>query len=247
MTIKGRPTDSAVLCTSSKTYSLRTVQISNELVLLRRPPSSSSSSILSQLPPSSPNSNSDEEGSDETGKGNNHLEYTETLHELMEMSVCVPRLDRIDDVLEGQRWGGLDEDGEDYEHEEERGVSFDFLSFLPFFALLSFFLPSLPSSFRSFTPPSLPSSHFLVAPFLRSPGPSFVLFLLCLSLPSLSSLFSFLPLLLPSVSHSCFPPLPFLSSFPIFLPSRLEGDFGEERLTCSWVVRVHDRRRNVRN
>jgi sister chromatid cohesion protein DCC1 len=122
LTIKGRPTDPAVLCTSSKTYSLRTVQISNELVLLRRP----SSPLLSSSNDSSSSSSvsNDADGHEVVTAGDpNRLNYVETLHELMEMSVCVPRLDRIEDVLEGQRWGGLDEDGEDYEREEDRGVS----------------------------------------------------------------------------------------------------------------------------
>lgn len=37
MTIKGRPSDDAVLCTSNKTYTLRTVSVSNSLLVLRPP------------------------------------------------------------------------------------------------------------------------------------------------------------------------------------------------------------------
>lgn len=37
LTIKGRPSDDAVLCTPTKTYTLRTVSVSNSLLVLRPP------------------------------------------------------------------------------------------------------------------------------------------------------------------------------------------------------------------
>ncbi|RXK40036.1 hypothetical protein M231_02676 [Tremella mesenterica] len=52
ITIKGRPSDDAVLCTSDATFALRTVTISNSLLLCRAPPiqaPSSSSSSTSTL------------------------------------------------------------------------------------------------------------------------------------------------------------------------------------------------------
>jgi len=98
LTIKGRPSDEAVLCTSSKTYAIRSVQISNELVLFA--PTSSS--------PFSPG--------EEKEKG---LEIKDTLHELMELSECVPRTGRIEQVLKGQEWEGLEGEREEEEEEEE--------------------------------------------------------------------------------------------------------------------------------
>ncbi|CED83671.1 Uncharacterized conserved protein [Phaffia rhodozyma] len=124
LTIKGRPSDEAVLCTPNSTYSIRTVQISNELVLLSLPSSSSSSSTpIEGDRIASSGTGEDVFGkvsvspkevdggtgsvSDETGETEEKLMYTETLHELMELTSCVPRLGRIEDVLRGQEWSGL--------------------------------------------------------------------------------------------------------------------------------------------
>jgi hypothetical protein len=104
LTIKGRPSDDAVVCTKSKTYTLRTVQISNELTLLNhRPPEREISG----------------------GSISGRFELFDTLHELVELGACMPRLAGIRDALRGQRWSGsYDKINEsDNEDDEPRYVS----------------------------------------------------------------------------------------------------------------------------
>lgn len=101
LTIKGRPSDEAVLCTSSKTYAIRSVQISNELVLFA--PTTSAGSLVGEK------------------RG---LEVKDTLHELLELSECVPRTGRIEGVLKGQEWEGLEGEEREEEEEGQRPVSF---------------------------------------------------------------------------------------------------------------------------
>jgi len=87
-----------VLCTSSKTYAIRSVQISNELVLFA--PTTSAGSLVGEK------------------RG---LEVKDTLHELLELSECVPRTGRIEGVLKGQEWEGLEGEEREEEEEEEEG------------------------------------------------------------------------------------------------------------------------------
>lgn len=96
LTIKGRPNDSAVLCTPTLTYAIRTVQISNELVLLTPPlPPAPSDDPFGPDPPPRP------------AGGENRLEWRETLHEVLELQQMVPAMGRVEEVLAGQRWGGI--------------------------------------------------------------------------------------------------------------------------------------------
>jgi len=94
LTIKGRPSDDAVLCTPTTTFLLRTVQISNSLVILRPPPpppsTSTSSPSIKLLSLSRPT-----------------LEVRDVCHEILE---CVPQaanLERIRTVLKPSQWAGL--------------------------------------------------------------------------------------------------------------------------------------------
>ena len=93
-----------MLCTPSKTYAVRSVQISNELVLFA--PTTVAPSFW-------------EEGAGLATKG---LEVRDTLHELLELSECVPRVGRIEHVLKNQAWDGLEEDREE---DDGRPVSTD--------------------------------------------------------------------------------------------------------------------------
>ncbi|KAK4685625.1 sister chromatid cohesion protein DCC1, partial [Tremellales sp. Uapishka_1] len=97
LTIKGRPSDDAVLCTNESTFLLRTVSISNSLLILRPP---------------------------EVEKQRAELEIRDTCHEVLE---CVPisgNLERIRMVLKGSAWegmgGGKRKRGEDEEGKKRR-------------------------------------------------------------------------------------------------------------------------------
>lgn len=104
MTIKGRPNDSAVLCTPNSTYAIRTVQVSNELVLLTPP-----------LPPAPSDDPFGPDPPPDLAARENRLEWRETLHEVLELQQLVPAMGRVEEVLIGQRWAGMagDEDEED--------------------------------------------------------------------------------------------------------------------------------------
>lgn len=118
LTIKGRPNDSAVLCTPSSTYAIRTVQVSNELVLLTPP--------LPAGPPDDPFA--PEPPAAAAGAGDDRLEWRETLHEVLELQKTVPAMGRVEEVLVGQRWGGMagdeeaDDDDEGSDDDEGRPV-----------------------------------------------------------------------------------------------------------------------------
>lgn len=83
LTIKGRPSDDAVLCTPTSTFLLRTVGISNSL-LVCRPPTGT---------PSRPT-----------------LEIRDISHEVLECLPQAANLERIRTVLKESAWKGLDGD-----------------------------------------------------------------------------------------------------------------------------------------
>lgn len=86
LTIKGRPTDDAVLCTPTATYQVRTISVSNSFVVLRAPVASASAST-----------------------GISTLEIRDTCKEILECTPIAPRLERIRKVLHDSRWEGLGE------------------------------------------------------------------------------------------------------------------------------------------
>lgn len=80
LTIKGRPSDDAVLCTQNKTWALRTVAVSNSLVILRPP-------------------------SDETLAPELHVR--DVCHDVLECVPAAGRTERIRAVLKDSAWRGL--------------------------------------------------------------------------------------------------------------------------------------------
>lgn len=84
LTIKGRPSDDAVLCTHNKTYALRGVSISNSLLVLR--PGSIASSSSSEL----------------------HIR--DIRHEVLECVPAAGRTERLHTVLRDSAWRGLGSD-----------------------------------------------------------------------------------------------------------------------------------------
>lgn len=96
--IKGDPTSDAVLCTYSKTYSLRAVKNSNSLLLV-------------QL--------SNEDG-DPPGKGGD-LEVLQILGRTLEVSLVLPRWEKLEGLLRNSIFDGLE--NEEDEGKDSRKVS----------------------------------------------------------------------------------------------------------------------------
>ena len=108
LTIKGRPSDDAVLCTTDSTFLLRTVSISNSLVILRTP-TSNPIPPLTSVPTSSSTSTSTATaiGTSPASESRPTLEIRDVCHEVLE---CVPQaanLERIRTVLRPTQWEGL--------------------------------------------------------------------------------------------------------------------------------------------
>ncbi|OCF57049.1 sister chromatid cohesion protein DCC1 [Kwoniella mangroviensis CBS 10435] len=87
LTIKGKPSDDAVLCTPNSTFQLRTVGISNSILVCRSPHSSSSTST--------------EGGEKDT------LQIRDTCHEILECVAISPNLERIRTILKDSAWKGI--------------------------------------------------------------------------------------------------------------------------------------------
>lgn len=94
LTIKGQPTDEAVLCTQDTTYNLRAVQSSNSILICEASTSGSPSS---------------------NGKGKEVQVYT-TLHQTLELDLTIPKLERISELLRGQEWSQDELEENEQEH-----------------------------------------------------------------------------------------------------------------------------------
>jgi sister chromatid cohesion protein DCC1 len=96
LTIKGTPSDDAVLCTPTSTFLLRTITLSNSLLICRTPESSSSAATTAAT-------------LNENGKrGRDQLEIRGIEHQVLE---CVPQaadLERIRRLLRESQWEGLE-------------------------------------------------------------------------------------------------------------------------------------------
>jgi hypothetical protein len=77
LSIKGKEGDDAVLCTQNKTYALRSVTVSNSMVVV-----TGSKSI----------------------PASNEVYLSEEIHEIMELVPIVPKLDRINGMLRGSEY-----------------------------------------------------------------------------------------------------------------------------------------------
>ncbi|TXT16010.1 hypothetical protein VHUM_00513 [Vanrija humicola] len=82
LTIKGRPADDSVLCTTERTYTLRAVSISNSLVVLRDAPERART-----------------------------LAIRDICHEVLECVPTAGRVERLGTVLRESAWTGLGDDG----------------------------------------------------------------------------------------------------------------------------------------
>ncbi|WWC62793.1 uncharacterized protein I303_105390 [Kwoniella dejecticola CBS 10117] len=93
LTIKGKPSDDAVLCTPDSTFLLRTVGISNSILVCRTPSSSAA------------NLDSIAESRSDTVKPT--LQIRDTCHEILECVPISPNLERIRTILKESAWKGI--------------------------------------------------------------------------------------------------------------------------------------------
>ncbi|KZT62015.1 hypothetical protein CALCODRAFT_463443 [Calocera cornea HHB12733] len=105
LTIKGKQSDDAVLCSSSTTYALRAVTVSNAFFIVQ------------------PAQLIVEDGEE----GDTTLEITGQVKDIIEVHKAVPRLDRLNGLMRGSEWNGEDEDMDDrnrrrYTYEQVSGV-----------------------------------------------------------------------------------------------------------------------------
>ncbi|OCF39547.1 sister chromatid cohesion protein DCC1 [Kwoniella heveanensis CBS 569] len=110
LTIKGRPSDDAVLCTPTTTFQLRTVGISNSLLVCRTSQSSSASSSSSSSSSkakakakATPNSVT----ATSTDGNRPTLELRDTCHQILECVPIAANLERIRTVLRDSAWEGI--------------------------------------------------------------------------------------------------------------------------------------------
>ena len=100
LTIKGTPSDDAVLCTPTSTFLLRTISISNSLLICRTPPIGAASTA---------------------GTGGIPLEIRGINHEVLE---CVPQaadLERIRRLLKESQWRGMENGPSDAKRRKSDG------------------------------------------------------------------------------------------------------------------------------
>ena len=103
LSIKGGPDEDAVLCTSDKTYTIRSVVLSNS-VLVVTPSADLATGPNNDMP---------------------RIEVQESLSEILELAPTVPKLHRLRGLLRGMQWeeGHEDEDEEVGYDEFDRPVS----------------------------------------------------------------------------------------------------------------------------
>ncbi|WVF69001.1 hypothetical protein IAT40_003775 [Kwoniella sp. CBS 6097] len=98
LTIKGRPSDDAVLCTPTTTFQLRTVGISNSLLVCRTPKQSTT------VTPATANG---ESSSSSSPSNRPTLELRDTCHQILECVPIAANLERIRTILRDSAWEGL--------------------------------------------------------------------------------------------------------------------------------------------
>lgn len=104
--IKGGPEDDAVLCTSDKTYNIRSVTLSNSVLLV------------------SPSPHID-------GSGENQVVIQDSLNELLELVPAVPKLHRMNVLLKEHEWEEGHEEDDEGVNESFRAVSTRDRSYTP--------------------------------------------------------------------------------------------------------------------
>lgn len=116
LTMKGAPADDAVICTSSQTFALRTITVSNSMLFLRPPQPSFSSTSCSTTTTSEPTTSHPASQPPEQT-----LLIQDTCHEILELTPTVPRLDRLERLLRDTAWTGMPGFGDN--KDKDKGVS----------------------------------------------------------------------------------------------------------------------------
>lgn len=96
--IKGESNDDAVLCTQDKTYTIRSVVLSN--------------SVLVVTPPSYAKSGQSSSGN------SSDIVIRDEIHEVLELVPCVPRLQKLSSLLEGREY----DEGHDEDEDEDQDM-----------------------------------------------------------------------------------------------------------------------------
>ncbi|KAJ3778775.1 sister chromatid cohesion protein Dcc1 [Lentinula raphanica] len=92
--IKGQHGEDAVLCTQDKTYAIRTVSLSNSILVVTSPPDSDISL----------------EGDDNGGPT---IAIRDQINEILELTQTIPKLHQLNSLLKSQEYGEDEEDRED--------------------------------------------------------------------------------------------------------------------------------------
>ncbi|KAJ1304701.1 hypothetical protein OPQ81_005840 [Rhizoctonia solani] len=102
LSIRGRPEDDAVLCTQSKTYAIRSVTLSNSVLVMSN-----------ARPDSKPSGDSEIEVAE--ADESNTLVISGEVSEILELVPTVPRLESLHHHLRGCEWNDDESDEETYE------------------------------------------------------------------------------------------------------------------------------------
>ncbi|KAL4266244.1 DCC1 family protein [Pleurotus pulmonarius] len=102
--IKGVHGEDAVLCTPDKTYSMRSVVLSNSVLVVTRPPTDTRSG--------SPSFTADGIGDGSTSDPSDTVVIRDTLNEIIELAPTVPKLYKLNGLLRGREYSesSVDED-----------------------------------------------------------------------------------------------------------------------------------------
>ncbi|KAL1675543.1 sister chromatid cohesion protein Dcc1 [Schizophyllum commune] len=96
LTIKGRPNEDAVLCTNDTTYSMRSVVLSNSILVVT--PSDGDLQLEKDRP------------AEDVDADREAIVVRDQINEVIELSKCVPKLHQLAGLLRGKEYDGEEED-----------------------------------------------------------------------------------------------------------------------------------------
>lgn len=105
--VKGQPNEDAVLCTSDKTYTVRSIVLSNSVLVVTSDPGAASDDI--------------EHAETDSDSGTQKVYIRDQLNEILELVPSVPRLHKLNSLLRGLEYDEGREDLDDVLSENEDG------------------------------------------------------------------------------------------------------------------------------